>query len=52
MSKARECEISVQMKTLLDRMNPLYPSAYRFRKIYMLMTAAEDEAYEVGKSME
>ena len=32
-----------QMKTLLDRMNPLYPSDYRFRKVYMLMTAAEDE---------
>ena len=30
------------MKTLLDRLNPLYPSDYRFRKIYMLMTAAEE----------
>lgn len=36
-------EMSGQMKTLLDRMNPLYPSDYRFRKVYMLMTAAEDE---------
>ncbi|MBR4578176.1 MAG: flavodoxin family protein [Oscillospiraceae bacterium] len=36
-------EMSGQMKTLLDRMNPLYPSDYRFRKIYLLMTAAEDE---------
>ena len=33
-----------QMKTLLDRMNPLYPSDYRFRKVYMLTTAAEEEA--------
>ena len=36
-------EMSGQMKTLLDRMNPLYPSDYRFRKVYLLMTAAEDE---------
>ena len=33
-------EMSGQMKTLLDRLNPLYPSDYRFRKVYMLMTAA------------
>lgn len=32
-----------QMKTLLDRMNPLYSSDYKFRKVYMLSTAAEDE---------
>ena len=36
-------EMSGQMKTLLDRMNPLYPSEYRFRKVYMLSTATEDE---------
>ena len=36
-------EMSGQMKTLLDRMNPLYPSDYKFRKIYMLSVAAEDE---------
>ena len=36
-------EMSGQMKTLLDRMNPLYTSDYRFRKVYMLSTAAEDE---------
>ncbi len=37
-------EMSGQMKTLLDRLNPLYPSDYRFRKVYMLSVAAEDEA--------
>ena len=37
-------EMSGQMKTLLDRLNPLYSSDYRFRKVYMLSTAAEDEA--------
>ncbi len=36
-------EMSGQMKTLLDRMNPLYSSDYSFRKVYMLSTAAEDE---------
>jgi multimeric flavodoxin WrbA len=36
-------EMSGQMKTLLDRLNPLYPSDYKFRKVYMLSVAAEDE---------
>lgn len=38
-------EMSGQLKTLLDRANPLYPSDYRFRDIYMLTSAAEDEAH-------
>ncbi|MCM1544865.1 MAG: flavodoxin family protein [Ruminococcus sp.] len=36
-------EMSGQMKTLLDRANPLYSSDYKFRDIYFLSTAAEDE---------
>lgn len=36
-------EMSGQMKTLLDRLNPLYSSDYKFRDIYMLATAAEDD---------
>ena len=36
-------EMCGQMKTLLDRLNPLYPSDYTFRKVYMLSVAAEDE---------
>lgn len=36
-------EMSGQMKTLLDRANPLYGSDYRFRDVYLLSTAAEDE---------
>ena len=36
-------EMSGQMKTLLDRMNPLYSADYKFRKVYMLSTATEDE---------
>ena len=35
-------EMSVQMKTLLDRLNPLYTSDYNFRDIYMIATAADD----------
>ena len=38
-------EMSGQMKTLLDRLNPLFPSDYKFRNVYLLTTAAEDEAY-------
>ena len=36
-------EMSGQMKTLLDRMNPMYPMDYAFRDIYMIATAAEEE---------
>lgn len=35
-------EMCGQLKTLLDRANPLYSSDYRFRDIYMLTAAAED----------
>ena len=35
-------EMCGQMKTMLDRANPLYGSDYRFRDIYLLSTAAED----------
>ncbi len=36
-------EMSGQMKTLIDRMNAMYPKDYRFRDIYLLTTAAEEE---------
>lgn len=36
-------EMCGQMKTLLDRLNPLYASEYAFRDIYMIATAAENE---------
>ena len=38
-------EMAGQMKTLLDRMNSIYPKDYKFRDVYMLSTAAEDEEY-------
>ncbi len=36
-------EMSGQLKTLLDRLNPLFPSDYAFRDVYLLTAAAEDE---------
>lgn len=36
-------EMSGQMKTMLDRANPLFPADYAFRDIYLLSTAAVDE---------
>ena len=36
-------EMAGQMKTLLDRLNPLYPSDYAFEDIYMIATAAEND---------
>ena len=38
-------EMSGQMKTLIDRMNAMYPKDYRFRDIYLLTSAAEDEDF-------
>ena len=44
-------EMCGQMKTLLDRMNPLYPSDYKFRKVYMMSVAAEDEPHVPEKAV-
>ena len=44
-------EMSGQMKTLLDRMNALYSSDYKFRKAYMLSVAAEDEDHVPEKAV-
>jgi len=38
-------EMSGQMKTLLDRLNPLYPSDYKFRNVYMMSVAAENDIH-------
>ena len=35
--------VSGQLKTMLDRANPLYGTDYAFTKVYLLATAAEDE---------
>lgn len=39
--------VSGQLKTMLDRANPLYGTDYAFTKVYLLATAAEDEPYVV-----
>ena len=36
-------EMSGQMKTLLDRTNPLFPAENEFRDIYLLATSADEE---------
>ena len=35
--------VSGQLKTMLDRANPLFGTDYAFTKVYLLTTAAEDE---------
>lgn len=44
--------ISGQLKTLLDRLNPLFAADYAFREVYFLSSAAEDseEAAENPKT--
>ena len=36
-------EMSGQMKTMIDRANSLFPKDYKFRDVYLLTAAAEDE---------
>lgn len=36
-------EMCGQMKTMLDRSNPLFPSDYAFRDVYLLASAADGE---------
>ena len=38
-------EMSGQMKTLIDRMNAMYPKDYKFRDVYLLATATENEEF-------
>lgn len=38
-------EMAGQMKTLLDRANPLYASEYRFRDVYLLAAAADEDPH-------
>lgn len=42
-------EMCGQMKTLLDRSNPLFPSDYGFRDIYLLATAADSAESSIGR---
>lgn len=40
-------EMCGQMKTFIDRTNPLFPSEYKFTDIYLLATAADDESSSI-----
>lgn len=42
--------LSGQLKTLLDRCNPLYSREYAFRTVYLLASAAEDDPSTVEGS--
>lgn len=44
-------EMSGQMKTLIDRLNPMYAKDYAFREVYMLATAAEDAEHVAEKAV-
>lgn len=37
--------VSGQLKTMIDRANPLYGGDYKFTDVYLLAAAAEDEPY-------
>lgn len=43
-------EMAGQMKTFLDRMNPIYTDEYSFRNIYMIATAAEEGDFVFEKA--
>lgn len=40
-----------QMKTMLDRSNPLFSADYRFRDIYLLAAAAEENEHTVDRTV-
>ncbi len=44
-------EMCGQMKTMLDRANPLYDSDYKFREIYLLATASDTEETAVDGAL-
>jgi len=45
-------EMSGQMKTLLDRLNPLFQSDYSFREIYLIAAAADDSQRAMDVAVE
>ena len=44
-------EMSGQMKTLLDRANPLFTRDYNFREIYLLAAAAEEDRAAMDRAV-
>lgn len=44
-------EMSGQMKTMLDRANPLFPSNYAFGDVYLLATAMEEDESAMSRAV-
>lgn len=44
--------VSGQLKTMMDRLNPLFPGDYDFRHVYMAAVAAEDEPFAPKRAEE
>ncbi len=45
-------EMCGQMKTMLDRANPLFSSDYAFRDIYLLAAAAEEDGHTIDGAVQ
>lgn len=45
-------EMCGQMKTLLDRLNPLFPSDYSFREVYLITAAADGNPKAMDAAVE
>ena len=45
-------EMSGQMKVMIDRLNPLFTKDYKFRDVYFLASAAEDEEVVPQRAIE
>lgn len=43
--------MSGQMKTLLDRFNPLFQSDYSFREVYLITAAGDDDSKAVNTTI-
>ncbi len=43
--------VSGQLKTFLDRLNPLYPRKNKFKEVYLLATAADDDEAAMNGSV-
>ncbi len=43
--------VSGQLKTFLDRLNPLYPRKNKFKEVYLLLAAAEDDEAAMNGSV-
>ncbi len=43
--------VSGQLKTFLDRLNPLYPRKNKFKEVYLLLAAADDDETAMNGSV-